>query len=226
LDILHLTIEDRLLQYWSPKALRGVVGTILYPFLKPRETPLAEKFVLDIAHKPNAAPFTVVRSLKEKDKRHQLNVIDIAAECLDHIAAGMDSTGDILCFLMWELSQPPSFHYQERLRQELGEKPDARFDELPFLDALVMEGMRCFPGVPMSLPRYVPSGGRSINGYYLPEGTVVSCQAFSLHRLNPDVFPDPDVFYPERWLSNDGSMDRNRWFFAFANGGTGYIGKQ
>ncbi|KAM0562633.1 hypothetical protein ACHAPJ_002323 [Fusarium lateritium] len=149
----------------------------------------------------------------------------MAAECLDHMAAGIDTTGDVLCFLMWELSQPRSTKYQHLLREEFQNKPDVPFDELPILDAVLNEGLRCFPAIPMSLPRYVPQGGRVIDGFSLPGMTVVSCQAMSVHRINDDVFPDPDKFYPERWLEAEGDADRRRHQWAFSSGGRGCIGK-
>lgn len=82
------------------------------------------------------------------------------------------------------------------------------------------------PPIPMSLPRLVPPGGRSIDGFWLPEQTVVSCQAYSVHRINTRVFPDPHVFAPDRWLNSEGDADRRRLLFAFANGGRGCVGKQ
>lgn len=147
------------------------------------------------------------------------------------MAAGIDTTGDALCFLMWELSQPRSLHHQRRLQAELRlqANPAAAgpgFDKLPYLDAVVMEGLRCFPPIPMSLPRYVPAGGRSIDGFFMPDGTTVSCQAYSVQKLDGAVFPEPEAFRPERWLETEGDAERKRLFFAFANGGRGCVGKQ
>lgn len=201
-----------------------MVGKILYLFAKPRETPLADRFVLETSRRQDAAPFTLLNRLHEKSSA--LASLDIAAECLDHMAAGIDTTGDALCFLMWELSQPRSFQFQERLQRELLESPEISFDKLPFLDSIVMEGLRCFPAIPMSLPRYVPQGGREIDGFLVPEGTIVSCQAYSVHRIDETVFPQPDVFNPARWMEKDGDAARRRLMFAFANGGRGCVGKQ
>lgn len=143
------------------------------------------------------------------------------------MAAGIDTTGDALCFLMWELSQTRSMGYQTRLQEELrGAGLGVGWDKLPFLDAVVMEGLRCFPAIPMSLPRYVPAGGRTVDGYFLPQGTTVSCQAYSVQRTDAGVFPEPDAFRPERWLEPKGDAERKRLFFAFANGGRGCVGKQ
>ena len=76
-----------------------------------------------------------------------------------------------------------------------------------------------FPSIPMSLPRYVPAGGRAIDGIWLPAGTIVSCQPYTMHRFDEAVFPRPDTFDPERWLGADVEADAemNRRFFAFSN---------
>ncbi|KAM5382641.1 hypothetical protein ACJZ2D_002431 [Fusarium nematophilum] len=216
------SLQNRLVQHYSP-TLHRAASRILSSFAKPRSIPLADNFVIESAGKDGAAAFTVLDRLKEK--KSVLDAVDMAAECLDHMAAGIDTTGDVLCFLMWELSQPQSLKYQRRMRQEFQSKPDAPFDELPFMDAVLHEGLRCFPAIPMSLPRYVPQGGRIIDGFSLPEKTVVSCQSFSVHRINDDVFPDPDTFYPERWLAAEGDADRRRLQWAFSSGGRGCIGK-
>ncbi|CAK7223828.1 hypothetical protein SBRCBS47491_005338 [Sporothrix bragantina] len=258
------SIQNRLVSFYSP-AVYAIVNPVLAWFAKPRETPLADDFVLDTAAKTDAAHFTLLARMHErqhpyppdtKDEEDRLSkesgmsggfdALDAAAESLDHMAAGIDTTGDALCFLMWELSMPRSLHFQERLRRELldnaAKGDDALpFDRLLFLDAVIMEGLRCFPAIPMSLPRVVPdqhwgrtpradqqqqSNGRVIDGFFLPAGTVVSSQAYSVHRMDTTVFPDPDTFNPDRWLASDGDSDRKRSFFAFASGGRGCIGKQ
>ncbi|KAK4456069.1 cytochrome P450 [Podospora aff. communis PSN243] len=214
------SLQNRLLDYYNP-TLHKLLGKVLYFFAKPRETPLADDFVLGSSAVADPAPFTLLDRLNGQKLEH----LDIAAECLDHMAAGIDTTGDGLCFLMWELSQPSSGRYQQRLREELLANTGVAFDKLPFLDAIVMEGLRCFPPIPMSLPRYVPRGGRHIDGFFSPEGAIVSSQAYSVHRIDETAFPDPDTFRPERWLEQEGDAERRRLFFAFANGGRGCIGK-
>lgn len=201
-----------------------MAGSLLSILAKPRDTPLADELVKTAVSKTEPASFTLLSRMQ--DKHYDMEQIDMAAECLDHMAAGIDTTGDALCFLMWELSQPSSFYVQRRLQEELRSHPTVDFDQLCYLDAVVTEGLRCFPAIPMSLPRYVPAGARTIDGYYLPQGTIVSSQAFSAHRIDEKVFPKPNLFIPDRWLEKSGELDRKRLFFAFANGGRGCIGKQ
>ncbi|KAM3563281.1 hypothetical protein MY1884_001326 [Beauveria asiatica] len=217
------SLQNRLISRYAP-TLHRVLGSVLYLFAKPRETPLADEYVLKTSQTHDPATFTLMSRLEGKSA--ELEPIDMAAECLDHMAAGIDTMGDGLCFLLWELSQPRSLKVQEKLARELLANPQAPLDQLPYLDAVVCEGLRCYPPIPMSLPRYVPDGGRMVDGHWLPEKTVASCQAFSVHRINDDLFPEPNTFRPERWLQPDGDADRRRLLFAFANGGRGCIGKQ
>ncbi|KAM0470827.1 hypothetical protein ACHAPX_009701 [Trichoderma viride] len=213
---------DRLISHYVPTLYR-LFSKVLYIFVKPRETPLADDYVLETSQISGPASFTLMSRFEEKSS--DLDYIDKAAECLDHMAAGIDTTGDGLCFLLWELSQPRSLGFQRKLADELHRNPEAPLDRLPYLDAVINEGLRCFPPIPMSLPRYVPQGGRSIDNFWLPGQTIVSCQAYSVHRLNSDVFPDGDRFNPDRWMEQEGDADRRRTQFAFSNGGRGCVGK-
>jgi len=207
--------------------LHWLVAPLLSFLAKPRETPLAESFVLQASRKEAPAPFSLMDKIRGKAALATgWDHLDMAAECMDHMAAGIDTTGDALCFIMWQLSQPESQQVQSRLRHECQQDADISFERLPWLNAVVMEGLRCFPPIPMSLPRRVPAQGRTVDGYHLPAGTVVSGQAWSVHRLNDAVFPDPDTFKPERWLNVDMEADMKRLMWAFSSGGRGCIGKQ
>ncbi|EQK98156.1 Cytochrome P450 [Ophiocordyceps sinensis CO18] len=226
-DMMHQStaddsLQNRLISHYSP-TLHRLLASVLIMFVKPREVPLVDDYILGKSKRGDAASFTLLSHLGQK--KSELDAIDVAAECLDHVVAGIDTTGDSLCFLMWELSQPTSLTYQRRLTQELQSNPGGAVDQLLLLDAIVCEGLRCYPPIPMSLPRLVPPEGRTIDGFWLPQQTIVSCQAYSVHRINKDVFPEPDTFDPDRWLSSGGNVDKHRLLFAFANGGRGCVGK-
>lgn len=118
----------------------------------------------------------------------------IAAECMDHLVAGVDTTGDAMCILMWRISTPEYTHIQDALFDELSSVKDAfdpvtqtapisALEKLPYLDAVIHEAMRWRPPVPMTLFRVVPPTGALISGYAIPPRTTVGCQAYSLHRV-------------------------------------------
>ena len=214
----HDSMQRFWLQYYSP-AVSSWVEWLLH---RPKYAPLANDFVLESSKKPDPAPFTLLSKMQSKGA--ELPALTIPAESMDHLAAGIDTTGDGLCFLMHELSLPRSMHIQACLQQELLANPGVPFDQLLYLHAVVLEGLRCFPPIPMSFPRYVPVGGRTIDGYYLPEGTIVSAQPYTLHK-NEAVFPRPLEFIPERWLEEKGAAERSQLFFAFSSGSRGCLGR-
>ena len=213
-------VPESLLAYYLPS---------LKPYfpqsLQPRSSPKANQYVLDTVAQSDLEEYTLLEKLQRKESG--LETMQAAAECKDHMAAGIDTTGDGLCFLMWELSQPHNLAFQQRLQNELtSAQPDASLDSLVYLDAVIKEALRCSPPIPMSLPRYVPDGGRIIDGHFIPAHTIVSCQPYTVHRSYENVFPEPDRFNPDRWLEAEGAAERNRHFFAFSIGGRGCTGKK
>ncbi len=162
----------------------------------------------------------------------------IASEALDQIGAGHETSGIALTYYMHELSQRPAL--QSALRTELlnlslslhypcttRSLPSARaLDSLPLLHATLMETLRLHAPIPGPQPRLTPSAPTSLaNSPPLPAGVRVSASPHSLHR-NPDVFPDPEEWRPERWLegNKESRAEMMRWFWAFGSGSRMCIG--
>ncbi len=132
---------------------------------------------------------------------------EMASELLDHLIAGQETTATALTSLVWRLARDRK--WQGRLREEvkaMERGPDGlgvpRYAELErgkVLDALTRETLRFHPVSSGRLERVVPEGGRIYCGVFVPGGTIVTGQLLALHR-NEDVFPDPDIWIPERWL--------------------------
>lgn len=72
-----------------------------------------------------------------------------------------------------------------------------------YFQAVVKESLRIHPGLGQIIPRDVPKGGLTICGQYLPEGTVVGCNAWTVHRDRNLYGSNMDEFVPERWLESD-----------------------
>ncbi|KIW53987.1 hypothetical protein PV05_06386 [Exophiala xenobiotica] len=219
----HDSLKSNLALYYMPWA-----ADIIHYFSPPKPAPLSNEYVLRTSEAPSPSPFSLLSKLQAQAKATNMPQYSVPAECKDHLAAGVDTTGDALCFLMHQLSlpNPESRRIQALLHKELADNAATPFDQLPYLDAVVKEGLRCFPPIPMSMPRFVPQGGSTIDGYFIPGGTVVSCQPYTIHK-DPNVFPQPLEFQPERWLDRDAQAlaERNRWFFAFGVGGRGCLGR-
>ncbi|KIW68244.1 hypothetical protein PV04_04201 [Phialophora macrospora] len=130
------------------------------------------------------------------------------AQCKDLIFAGSDSTGMNLGTILFMLAKHPEC-YRKAREEVLSSQPG--FDELqamPYLRGVVKEGLRLSMANPSRLPRVVPPGGWTFKDTHFPGGTEVSCTPYSLH-LNPEVFPDPHAFKPERWIDPSEEMMRD-----------------
>ncbi|KAL2075839.1 hypothetical protein VTL71DRAFT_782 [Oculimacula yallundae] len=214
----HNSLKQNFAKYYWP-----TLSDFVDKLTKPRPSPIANNHVLLANSKTDLGEQTLLYKLQHSKDSFQK--IEMAAECMDHLAAGIDTTGDGLTFLLYQLSLPENADMQERLIEEIQRTKGEKFEDMTYLDAVIKEGLRCFPPIPMSQPRYVPAGGRTIDGYFIPAGTIVSCQAHSVHRLNEDVFEQGDDFIPERWLDSEKAVEMNRLFFAFGLGGRGCIGR-
>ncbi|KAI1658729.1 cytochrome P450 [Daldinia decipiens] len=97
---------------------------------------------------------------------------------------------------------------------------------LPYLNAVIKEGMRIHPSAGLMYERYVPSGGDTICGKHIPGGTVVGINPW-VTQYDPEVFPDPESFVPERWLdSTEEQLKRmEQSFFNFSAGSRTCLGR-
>ena len=199
-----------------------------------RDSSQVEKFIVT-----NASPLLErLWQHNASNKAGGLDDLDIAAECSDHFLAGIDTTSDTLMFLIWALSRQENRRYQEKLTAEAQSIPATKLNDngnptietcvndLPYLDAVVKETLRLYAPLPASEPRQPPQD-TVIDGYTIPAGTVVSMAPYSLHR-NPDVFPEPLRWDPDRWLPENTNADHlaemKRWWWAFSSGGRMCIG--
>jgi cytochrome P450 len=105
-------------------------------------------------------------------------------------------------------------------------------DALVYLRACVDESLRLAPPVPSHLPREVASRGMTIDGRHFPKGAVVGVSPFAIHH-NPEYYPDPFNFRPERWIvDEDAGVSAEQVVLAkaafcpFSLGPRGCIGKQ
>ena len=89
--------------------------------------------------------------------------------------------------------------------------------KLPYTEATVSEIQRLASVLPIAPPR-LATKDISLGGYNIPKGTPVQCNLYSIHR-NPEVWPEPDEFRPERFLTTDGSEFKpNDWLQPFGYG--------
>ncbi|KAL8785494.1 MAG: hypothetical protein Q9213_003320 [Squamulea squamosa] len=124
-------------------------------------------------------------------------------QCMAVMFAGTDSTAVKLVTIIFHLVRNPQVHI--RLKEELrehGRDPATDPQTLPYLRAVIKEGLRLGMANPARFSRTTPPGGFEVNGTYIPGGTDVGLAPYTLHH-NPELFPKPFEFHPERWLDEE-----------------------
>ncbi|KAM5343361.1 hypothetical protein ACJ41O_011898 [Fusarium nematophilum] len=161
--------------------------------------------------------------LNQAKDSSSINDREIMTHAFGNISAGSDTTAIALRAILYHILKHR--HVYDKLYDEFRtlEIPVqfVEANKLPYFAAVIQEALRLHPSVGMMLARLVPAGGAEVCGYKLPEGTEVGINPWVLQR-DPDVFPDPDSFRPERWLVSETDEDHlrrmNRAFFTFGHG--------
>lgn len=140
--------------------------------------------------------------------RHGLSREEAEGEALVNIIAGSDTTATaIRTTMLYLMSSPQAYRklaHEIRVAAAEGRLSSPITDEearsLPYLQAVIKEGLRVFPPVTGLMPTVVPPGGDVICGVHLPEGTEIGWSAFGVQHNKGVYGLDAETFRPERWL--------------------------
>uniref|UniRef100_A0A3Q3LQT5 Cytochrome P450 3A n=1 Tax=Mastacembelus armatus TaxID=205130 RepID=A0A3Q3LQT5_9TELE len=130
-----------------------------------------------------------------------LNDHEILSQAMIFIFAGYETSSSSLCFLAYNLATNP--HVMKELQEEIDStfpnKAPIEYQplmQMQYLDSVVNESLRLYPIAPR-LER-VAKATVEINGIVIPKDMVVMVPTWPIHR-NPDLWPEPDEFKPERF---------------------------
>jgi cytochrome P450 len=117
-------------------------------------------------------------------------------------AAAFEAGQSVLTWTLLLLAQHPRIAAQllDELHKKVGSTSPSLSDvgDLPYLNAVVRESMRILPPVPLQIR--VAQCDTEIFGHHMPTGTRVILNTFLTNRM-PCLYPDADVFRPERWFT-------------------------
>ena len=147
-----------------------------------------------------------------------------------NISAGSDTTAIGLRAIVHVLLTNPKFFdtVMEEIRVVLADRwgddknypiTYAESNKMIFFQALIKECLRFHPPLGQLLPRDVPKGGAEICGRFIPEGTVVGMNAWTVHRDKNIYGEDADEFNPNRWLDPDKTKVQRLENLSFSFGG-------
>ena len=129
------------------------------------------------------------------DARHadgsEMSREEIRDELMTALVAGHETTASQLAWAFERLSREP------RVLRRLHEEIDAGESDA-YLTATIQETLRRRPVLPQAEPRLVKKPVEIGDWSYEP-GVVLAASAWLVHH-DPDVYPDPFAFRPERFL--------------------------
>ena len=129
------------------------------------------------------------------EARHEdgspMSHVELRDELMTLLVAGHETTASELAWAFERLSRTPE------VVARLTEEADAG-DEDAYLTATVHETLRRRPVLPNAAPRLVVEPVE-IGGWSYEPGVCLLADAYLLHH-DPDIYPDPYAFRPERFL--------------------------
>ncbi|XP_028264690.1 cytochrome P450 3A40-like [Parambassis ranga] len=162
----------------------------------------------------------------EKGQQKSLNDNEILAQAMIFIFAGYETSSSALGFISYNLATHPDIQktLQEEIDETFPEKSQPTYEglmEMEYLDMVVNETMRLYP-IANRLER-MSKVSVEINGVTIPKGTTIMVPVYTLHR-DPTLWPEPEVFKPERFSKENKDNIDPYAFLPFGAGPRNCIG--
>ncbi|XP_070556749.1 cytochrome P450 3A29-like [Ptychodera flava] len=130
---------------------------------------------------------------------------EILGQALTFFFAGFETTSTLMGFLAYSLATNPDI--QEKLCAEIDDVM-AKYDEptyeavskMSYLDMVVCEALRMYPPAPRFDRQCTED--ITIAGIHIPKGMVIAVALYTIHH-NPEIYPDPEKFIPERFTKEE-----------------------
>lgn len=166
----------------------------------------------------------------------KMTPLDIVTMCQSNIGAGSDTTSISLSSIFYHLIQHPATMH--KLQHEIdsayaaGKVSDLitfkEAQDLPYLQAVIKEGLRIHPATGLGLQRTVPSPGSHIAGHFFPAGSTIGINAWVAHQNTSIYGLDASSWRPERWIEFEEqgrTGEVEKYFLAFGLGSRTCFGK-
>lgn len=150
--------------------------------------------------------------LELPEEKRKLNEEEIVSLCSEFLNGGTDTTATALQWIMANLVKKPEI--QERLYEEIKsvvagdeakEIEEEEAHKMPYLKAVVLEGLRRHPPGHFVLPHSVTED-TVLGGYKVPKRGTVNFMVAEIGR-DPAVWDDPMEFKPERFIREEEPVD-------------------
>ncbi len=136
----------------------------------------------------------------ETEDGYKMDETQLRDEAMTLFFAGHETTAHTLTWIWYLIGTHPEVEAKliEEVDTVLGGAVASveNIKELTYLDQVIKEGMRLWPSVWTFMRE--PIEDTVIGGYEVPKDSQIFISPYVMHR-NPEYFPDPDTFKPERF---------------------------
>ncbi|KAM4040323.1 cytochrome P450 3A9-like [Anomaloglossus baeobatrachus] len=151
---------------------------------------------------------------------------EIMAQALVFILAGFETTSLTLTFVFYNLATHPDVQkkLQEEVDSHLPDKASPTYDilkQMEYLDMVIQETLRMYP--PAGRLERVSKQTVELNGVTIPKGVVCMIPTYALHN-DPELWPEPEEFRPERFSKENRENHTPYTFLPFGDGPRNCIG--
>jgi cytochrome P450 len=163
---------------------------------------------------------------------NKIDIEGIREEVDTFMFEGFDTTAAAVSWIIFLLghNQECQQRLYEELEQLLGNSGDSNahidqkcLSQFKYLEACVKEGLRLFPSVPMIGRRL--TADLQFGPFKVPKNTTSVVYLYGLHR-DPNTFPDPDRFLPDRFLGDQLHQRHAFAYLPFSAGQRNCIGQK
>jgi cytochrome P450 len=141
------------------------------------------------------------------DENHGMTDMELLGQATILFGASYETTASTLTWTLFLLSQHPKIanELMDELDGVLGGSPprNDQLAQLPFLERVIKESMRILPPVPYTIRS--ATADVEMGGFNVPKNSRVICSHYLTHH-QADLYPEPQKFRPDRWLTIDPSQ--------------------
>ena len=168
----------------------------------------------------------MTKIIAEREK-NGTSLQELTAQAGMLVRAGSETTATAMSGLTYYLCSNPRVY--GKLAREIRETFSS-YDQingqstgsLPYLSAVVDEGLRLYPPIAMGLPRVSP--GETVDGIFVPQGAIVYVSSWAATHSEKN-FRRPFEFIPERWIGSECSDEKSA-SQPFSLGARGCLGRK
>ncbi|XP_075169601.1 cytochrome P450 6a22-like [Haematobia irritans] len=163
--------------------------------------------------------------IENKDEHPFMSLEMMVGQVFIFFVGGYESTSAAMAQALFELSRNPRIQEKARLEvMEVKAHYDGRLTyeslkDLKYIKQIMQETLRKYPIVPALLRycRHSTTLSTSSGSIAIPKDTTIMIPAYSIHN-NPDIYPQPEIFYPERFDDNEMDKRPSHNFLTFGDG--------